>query len=363
MAEEKVPLHDAAIAVAKREHSSAIKECVPAIDVFAGLVGDDLQFAIAAIEQVLFDDRRGVAHRLVAVADANRFAAIASQRWARAEMIMVDVMAIGHAFGLDLQSRRVVCLPRQVTTVHAMLGPREMDKEFEGAAHNGGVRQSASATGNLDAVSGRLPILQKQSADDEVFAVDEERRLARQEHFARGLGAQRDRLVRCTACAEDDSLILPWAVRHDEDVARTQFVRYARDFRRRRDAILGRDASDWQRGERKPTNYRGPKWFVFHSPSIGPASSKLRSACRPTSANDLTRKSQDLQDYKVTTGSGALDDSWAGGIIVLSHWLCFIYDSNSLPADRQDPGPAAQYLHPEPISNCQLDAPGVEGHD
>src|SRR5688572_13092427 len=85
MADEKVSFHRATIAVAQREHSRAIQKRIRAIRVFARLVGDDFNLAITTLEQVVFHECARIRHRLMAVADANRLAAIAPERRSMSE--------------------------------------------------------------------------------------------------------------------------------------------------------------------------------------------------------------------------------------------------------------------------------------
>ena len=57
VANEEVGFDEAAVAVAEREHAGAVEEGVVPVDVVARLAGDDFQFAVAAIEEVVLDDR------------------------------------------------------------------------------------------------------------------------------------------------------------------------------------------------------------------------------------------------------------------------------------------------------------------
>src|SRR5829696_6119003 len=94
MAEEKITVHDAPVAVAQREHSGAIEKSVGPKRILARFVRDDFQFTIAAFEQVVFHERAGIGHRLMAVAHANRFSAIASERRPMTKVIAVNPMKI-----------------------------------------------------------------------------------------------------------------------------------------------------------------------------------------------------------------------------------------------------------------------------
>ena len=56
-AKEKVPVYDATVAMAQREHPGAFQKRIRAISVLARLVRDDFQFTITALEQVVFHER------------------------------------------------------------------------------------------------------------------------------------------------------------------------------------------------------------------------------------------------------------------------------------------------------------------
>src|SRR5262245_36671748 len=85
ISDEKISLDDAFIAVAQGEHAGAVPKGVRPIDIATGFIRDDFNFAVATFEQVLFDDRAGVAHRLPAVTHTDGLATIAAQGWARSE--------------------------------------------------------------------------------------------------------------------------------------------------------------------------------------------------------------------------------------------------------------------------------------
>src|SRR5688500_9119279 len=67
IAEEEVPVDDAPVAVPQRQASFAVAKRVAAIDVLARLARDDFDLAVAAVEQVILDQRARIQHRLVAV--------------------------------------------------------------------------------------------------------------------------------------------------------------------------------------------------------------------------------------------------------------------------------------------------------
>jgi hypothetical protein len=54
------------------EHAGTIEERVEAKNVLTGLVGNDFQFTVTTVEQVVLDGRAGIAHGLPTVSDAHR---------------------------------------------------------------------------------------------------------------------------------------------------------------------------------------------------------------------------------------------------------------------------------------------------
>ena len=209
MAHEEVPLDQAAVAVAEGEHPGAVEEGVAAVDVPAGFVGDDLELAVAAVEEVVARpacpnrsstggcSRRGSSRRRCGRAAA------------RAEVVVVDAMVVGLALRLDLQRRRIARLAGEVAVVQAILGAEYVNIKLECAANDRGVGQTAMPAREPHAVARRCAALQAQPADDEMFSVDHERRPARQDHLARHLGAERDGLLRRPLAVKRNQLVVP----------------------------------------------------------------------------------------------------------------------------------------------------------
>jgi hypothetical protein len=102
IADKKIPLDQAAIAVAQREHAGTFEERVAAIDVSARLVRNNLQFTVTTLEQVVLDARGRVAHGLVAVTHTNRLTAIAPERRTRTEVVVINLMMVRCAADFDL---------------------------------------------------------------------------------------------------------------------------------------------------------------------------------------------------------------------------------------------------------------------
>ena len=55
MSQEKVSLHQTAIAMSERQHAGAVEERIAAINVFAGFVGDNFDLAVALLKGEKFD--------------------------------------------------------------------------------------------------------------------------------------------------------------------------------------------------------------------------------------------------------------------------------------------------------------------
>src|SRR5262245_51660462 len=166
MAEKEVAFHHAAIAVTEREHPRAVKERIESVNVLARLVGDDFQFAVAAIKQIMLHHRGGVAHGLVAVANADRFSAVASQRRAWPEVVVIDAMVIRHTLRLNLQRGRITGLVGKIAVVEAIGRAEQPYEELVASAYDRRFSQAAMAPGQPHAFSGRLPVLQQQPADE-----------------------------------------------------------------------------------------------------------------------------------------------------------------------------------------------------
>ena len=124
VAEEHVVLDQVAVAVAQGQGAARLDEDVAAEHVAAGLVGDDLHLAAAALEVVVFDGRQRVRQGIVATPDAQRLASVGTQVRPVAEIVVVDavtVLAAGLGFQLDGHGHAAVHLADQVVVVEAVV--------------------------------------------------------------------------------------------------------------------------------------------------------------------------------------------------------------------------------------------------
>src|SRR5262249_32290340 len=124
------------------------------------------------LEEVLFDHRAGVAHGLVAIANANGLAAVSAQGRPRAEMVVVDGVPVGLASDLDLQGRRVAGLACEVTVVEPVLDSEDMDVELGRPAPDRRVGYAAMPSRQPHAVARGGNAAEKETLDEGEFAVD-----------------------------------------------------------------------------------------------------------------------------------------------------------------------------------------------
>src|SRR5688500_5181442 len=127
VAEEEIALNAATVAVAQSEHAGAIAERVEAVNIFAGFVRDDFVLAVALVEKISLHERAGVGHGLMAVTDADGFAAIAAKWRAWAEIIVVNDVVIGPALDFHLQGGMDARFAGEITMVHAIGRATHMD--------------------------------------------------------------------------------------------------------------------------------------------------------------------------------------------------------------------------------------------
>ena len=165
VADEEIAVNNAAIAVTQSQHSGAFVKSVAAINVFARFVGDDFDFAVATVEQIARDRRARILHRILAVTDANRLAAVFAQRRARPEMVEFDQMIVRLLVHLDLHRRRIAGFASEITVIHAIIGAAQMNEILGSAADNRAFGQTAMVAFDRNRVATSGGILEHHAAE------------------------------------------------------------------------------------------------------------------------------------------------------------------------------------------------------
>src|SRR6185369_3154785 len=220
VSQEEIAFDPAAVAVAESEEARAVEESVLPVNILAGFAGDNLDLTVATVEEILLNDGGGIAHRLPTVADAHRFAAVAPERGARPEVVVVDEVMIRRFTDFDLQGRRFAGFSGQVTMVHSVFAPGQVNEEFVRAVGNGAFGEPTMVAGEQYAVGGLSSITHGEPTDDNVVAFDSERGSAAQNGLAGRLGTQCDRFFCGALGREQDDLVFPGAVCQDHGIPR-----------------------------------------------------------------------------------------------------------------------------------------------
>ncbi len=152
VADEDIAAHLVAVAVAQGQHALALPEAVVADDVVARLDRHHLHLAVAAVEEVILDDRVRRRVGLVRGAHADGLGAVRSVNRTIAEQIMVDAVAVLQVALLVQnhdEGHAQIELAGQVAMVHAIVPAVEGDIAVGDVAPHGivavddAVRQAA----------------------------------------------------------------------------------------------------------------------------------------------------------------------------------------------------------------------------
>ena len=210
--EKEVAIDDAPVPVAQGQHAGAIQEGVGAICILAGLVGNDLDLAVALLKQILFHSRPGIGHRLMTVTNADGLAPVPAQGRARSEMIMIEPMIIRVAGDFDLHGRRIVGLGGEIAMVDPIAAPVKVQMEFVVAAHHGAFGEAARGAHHFDARPGGGGIGKKEPVHDDMLALDEHGGISREHHAAGCFGAKHDRPFWLALSTQREMLVGPPAI-------------------------------------------------------------------------------------------------------------------------------------------------------
>ena len=232
VAEKDVVLDHGVVAVPHRERAARFQEQVSAEGVAAGLVGDDLQFAVAAIEHVVLDDSQRIGHREVAGADPQRLAAVGSQYRPRAEVVVVDAVVVSLVFlAVQPHGHRdpEIALALDVVVIEPVVAPEHQHPEINlmplwviepvdyGLGHPrviGGLALRP-AKGNHGA-GWRVAVPEHQSGHDQVAAGKPQVGLAADHDLPLRLRRQRNRPFRLPVAGKENLEIAPHPVgEHD----------------------------------------------------------------------------------------------------------------------------------------------------
>jgi hypothetical protein len=204
----------------------------------ARLDRDDLDFAVAALEEIVLDHREGTALRELAGADPNRLPAICAERGPGSEIIMVDAVAVieWDVGGADHdQHRAAIGLASEMRMVDAVVAAVERDPVIgvglvglgEAVDHHAGEARilgpalAAVAKGDQFLAAG-MAVAEYQIRDDQIFARHPQARPAGKGHLARRLGGERDRPGRGAFARETDREIAPLAIGQDDAIPRDE---------------------------------------------------------------------------------------------------------------------------------------------
>ena len=124
--EKDVALDQIVVAMPQGQRPARAEKQVAAKDIAVGLVRDDLDLAVAAVEQVVLDDRAGAMHRILAGPDPDGLAAVGAEDGARAEIIVIDAVSVVAALGAveaDRQRDACVGLADQMVVIEAVVPP------------------------------------------------------------------------------------------------------------------------------------------------------------------------------------------------------------------------------------------------
>ena len=240
VAEKDVAFHQIAVAVAQRQGAAGFQEQVAAEHVAAGFAGDDLHFAVAALEDVVLHHRARFDQRILAGADAQRFAAVGTEDGPVAEVVVIDaVFVLLACLGVQPHGHRhaAVAFAHQVRVVEAVVAsvhhhpevPLEALRVVEVIDHHLGHPRVVGevflgAPKRDDVARRRVTVREHQARDDEMLAAKAQVRAAGDEHLALGLGAQGDGPVRQALAGEDDLEIPPLAVGEHDGVPGPQVL-------------------------------------------------------------------------------------------------------------------------------------------
>src|SRR3954470_18464917 len=106
--------------------------------------------------------------------------------------------------------------------VHAIFCAIEMDEEFVAPPDDSGIGQTAMITRKEDSIAGRAAVVEEKSADDKVFAGDDERTAAGENDFTGSCGTESDGILWSAGASESDRLVYPRAIRKDEGISGLQ---------------------------------------------------------------------------------------------------------------------------------------------
>ena len=132
VAQKDVVLDEVPIAVPQSERAPGLEEQISAEGVAAGLAGDDLELAVAAVEDVVLDQGQRVVERVRAGADAQGLAAVGSEDRAGPEVVVVDAMVVLLAcLAVEAYRHRDagVALALEVVVIEAVVLPVEHHPE------------------------------------------------------------------------------------------------------------------------------------------------------------------------------------------------------------------------------------------
>src|SRR4030095_3226141 len=110
----------------------------------------------------------------MAVADADGFAAIASQGRTVAEMVMIYLMTIGRFINLDLQCGRIGSFSGEMVMINPVFTSEEMDIELAGGIGDRAISQAAGLAFDSNGVVRGACVLEPKPGDNEMAAGDVE---------------------------------------------------------------------------------------------------------------------------------------------------------------------------------------------
>ena len=198
---EDVALHLAGIAVAERKRAVAGLEYIGTVEIAAALVRDDFDLAIAAGEPVVFDYAEAGLKGSGRVADADGFAAVLAERFAWAEVVVVDAVfcALGVAlFEPDDKGSATVGFARYEVMIELVVFPVEGDPlGIDGfvwavVVGDAGVCDAVALAFNGDYGFGGGPVFEVEAFNGVAFAADREGGGTGEDYSAWGFSADVD---------------------------------------------------------------------------------------------------------------------------------------------------------------------------
>ena len=200
VADEEVPLHPVPVAVAQRQHALRFEEDIAADHIVARFDRHYLHLAVAAVEEVLFDQRVRGGVGLLRGSDADGLRPVRAVDGPRSEPVVVDAVMIPlrtllveHHDQRDAQ----IQLACQRAMVHAVAAAVEQHVAVRRIAPRGVVvihraLRQAAVLGHLPAVAELdhrarrgVSVAEVQAADLDPLAREAERRCAADHHASR----------------------------------------------------------------------------------------------------------------------------------------------------------------------------------